>query len=87
MAKRHLLLLAADYYHDQAVGPVVQNTFLNATYRYTLPASRKTDIKLTVSNLFDTALYQNSYANTFALVQNECRLRPRQCLISVRTSW
>ena len=87
LAERHLLLLDADYYRNQALGPAVHNTFLDATYRYTLPAARKTDIEFIVSNLFDTNVYQSSYVSSFVLVQNDYRLRPRQCLLTLRTTW
>lgn len=87
VAERHLLLLDAEYYRSQALGPAVHNAFFDAAYRYTLPVARKTDIELKVSNLFDTSIYQSSSVSSFVLVQNDYRLRPRQCLLTLCTTW
>ncbi|MFD2786784.1 TonB-dependent receptor [Hymenobacter rubripertinctus] len=86
-AERHSVLVTAEYYQSNGLGRAVRTTFLDATYRYTLPTARKVDVELKASNLLDTRLYQTTYTSGFALVQNEYQLRPRQALASVRVSF
>jgi hypothetical protein len=83
---RQQLLLAADYYDSWGPAPRVQNVFADATYRYTLPTTRKLDIELKVSNILNSQQYQYVFVSQFILTQNVYALRPRQLLASVRLS-
>lgn len=86
-ADHHSVQLAADYYRNAGLGRAVGSTFVDATYRYTLPTARKIDVELKAVNLLNTRRYQTSFLNDFVLVQNEYELRPRQALVSVRASF
>ncbi|WP_019947742.1 porin family protein [Hymenobacter aerophilus] len=86
-AERHTVQLSADYYRNAGLGRAVSSTFVDATYRYTLPTARKIDVEFKAINLLDTRRYQTAFLNGFVLVQNEYELRPRQALVSVRMSF
>ncbi|GAA3936568.1 carboxypeptidase-like regulatory domain-containing protein [Hymenobacter algoricola] len=83
----HLVLVSADYYQSNGLRMPVRGTFVDATYRYTLPVARKVDVEIKVSNLRDIQHYQSTYLTDFILVQEDYRLRPRQVLASVRVSF
>ncbi|MBT9393907.1 TonB-dependent receptor [Hymenobacter sp. NST-14] len=86
-AEQHTVQAAAEYYQSNGLDQPVRSTFVDATYRYTLPTARKVDVELKATNLLDTRRYQTTYTSGFILVQNNYQLRPRQALVAVRVSF
>ncbi|WP_181304195.1 carboxypeptidase-like regulatory domain-containing protein [Rufibacter sp. XAAS-G3-1] len=80
----HYLGLQANAYLNTGAGNARQKYyFADAVYRLTF-SKRKIDLEIRWANIFNTTAFMNVNIDSFTSVQNSYRLRPTQCMASIR---
>lgn len=78
---QHLLRFSADDYLNETKSSSVRQTFVNFLYRYTL-AKKQIDFSVRIENLLNERTFVDYQADSFTVLQDIYRLRPRQFLLS-----